>query len=205
MIFPYRKGVGSMQNIYGIGIKEEKRPYCWAWQSSLEELDQYILTNGKEKVLAAIKAFDPNITEKDPEKIVIEQYLNGDWKVLNDFIITDSLVLTFSMAELLSVVGSQKVLNILFNHFEKSLNKPYISENFRETIVAMQKDSQSFLTSFDKCSYEEQRKIRQYVSKRINLHDYIKVEEETKTGEKEKNIDQLEILKEEEYTLKKVA
>ena len=205
MIFPYRKGVGSMQNIYGIGIKEEKRPYCWAWQSSLEELDQYILTNGKEKALAAIKAFDPNITEKDHEKIVIEQYLNGDWKVLNDFIITDSLVLTFSMAELLSAVGSQKVLNILFNHFEKSLNKPYISENFRETIVAMQKDSQSFLTSFDKCSYEEQRKIRQYVSKRINLHDYIKVEEETKIDEKEKNIDQLEILKEEEYTLKKVA
>ena len=205
MIFSYRKGGCNMQNIYGIGIKEEKRPYCWAWPSSLEELDQYIITNGKEKVLDAMKAFDPNITEEDPEKVVIEQYLNGDWKVLNDFILTDPLVLNFSISELLTKVGSQKVLNILFNHFEKSLNKPYISENFRETIVAMQKDSQSFLTSFDKCSYEEQRKIRQYVSKRINLHDYIKVEEETKIDEKEKNIDQLEILKEEEYTLKKVA
>ncbi len=160
-----------MQGIYGLGIlKDHQQDYCLP-MPSLEEIDQLFIKNGKEQILEWMKEYDSVITESNPDKLVIEHCINKRWKPLSDFIIEDSLILTFSFSELLEKENSQKILNILYNHFRNFLNKSYISNQFKILIQSMTMDKEHFLEAFALCNYDEQRNVRLYISKRISLRD----------------------------------
>lgn len=149
-----------MNEIYGLAIKRrDKNDYCIPMP--LEEIDALFIQYSKETILKQMKENDSVITESNPNNVVIKKYQNGKWIDKNIEIITDSIVLEFSLPELFqNEQESNKLLNILSSHFKHYLEKDYVREEFKQAILATKKDKDSFLEKIKYLNYSELRRIR---------------------------------------------
>ncbi len=155
--------------MYGIGITRENREdYCLP-MNDLKTIDEIFLTHSKEEILNILKQNDSVITEEDPELLKIEKYVNGKWKDVHIDIITDPQILSFSFSSLFQVYKEEKILHILYNHFSPYLKKEYITKEFKDAILAMKENKETFLEKLSFLNYDEKREIRLYLSKKIDV------------------------------------
>ncbi len=155
--------------MYGIGIEREHKEDYVLPMNDLKTIDEVFLTRTKEEILEILKQNDSVITETNPDLLKIEKYMNGRWRDLHIDIIDHPEILTFSFEELFHSHKEEKILHILFNHFSSYLKKDYISPEFKETILAMQENKENFLEKLKYLSYDEEREIRVYLSKKIDI------------------------------------
>ncbi len=158
-----------MNEIYGIGFRRKNKvPYCIPL--SLKEIDFLTATHSLEEILNTIKENDSIVTETNPDALRIFKYTNR-WRESNlDFIKKEeTYILTFSFSKLFQYNQNVKLLNILYNHFSSFLTKDYIRPEFKRAILAMKENPNTFLACLSNLSYNEERMIRSYLSKKIDL------------------------------------
>ena len=169
--------------MYGIAISRENKEDYVLPMNDLKTIDEVFLTRTKEEILEILKQNDSVITETNPDLLKIEKYMNGKWKDLHIDIIDNPMVLTFSFEELFHNHKEEKMLHILSNHFSVYLKKDYISPEFKEAILAMQESKEKFLEKIKYVSYDEEREIRVYLSKKIDITkekiETLNIEEDT--------------------------
>ncbi len=169
--------------MYGIAISRENKEDYVLPMNDLKTIDEVFLTRTKEEILEILKQNDSVITETNPDLLKIEKYINGKWRDLHIDIIDNPMVLTFSFEELFHNHKEEKMLHILSNHFSVYLKKDYISPEFKEAILAMQESKEKFLEKIKYVSYDEEREIRVYLSKKIDITkekiETLNIEEDT--------------------------
>lgn len=161
-----------MNKIYAICIpRKNQSPYCI--EMPLEEIDKIFNTYKKEEILKIIHDYDSVMTETDPENLTIRTFLNGNWVNDHDVQIeTNSVLLNYSFPEVYEKISKKESLNKdLYHHFQKYLNRYYVSDLFKDAIR-----NQTFVEDWDHFSYEEKRLIRLYVASRIDLENYISMD-----------------------------
>ena len=155
--------------MYGIAIERENKEDYVLPMNDLKTIDEVFLTRTKEEILEILKQNDSVITETNPELLKIEKYMNGKWRDLHIDIIDNPMILDFSFEELFQNYKEEKILHILSNHFSIYLKKDYISPEFKKAILAMQDSKENFLEKIKNLSYDEEREIRVYLSKKIDI------------------------------------
>ena len=155
--------------MYGIGIEREHKEDYVLPMNDLKTIDEVFLTRTKEEILEILKQNDSVITETNPELLKIEKYMHGKWRDLHIDMIDNPMILIFSFEELFHNHKEEKILHILFNHFSAYLKKDYVSTEFKEVILAMQENKTNFLEKLKYLSYDEEREIRVYLNKKIDI------------------------------------
>ncbi len=153
--------------MYGIGIKKNDWEDYVLPMNDLKTIDQIFFTYTPQEILEKLKQNDSVITETNPELLTIEKYVNGKWREVKK--ITDETILKFSIEQVLDSKEENKVLHILLNHFRPYLKKNYISSEFKKVIADMELGKEAFLKDFSLLTYEEEREIRIYLSKILEI------------------------------------
>jgi len=194
-----------MEEIYGLGIKRSHyEDYCIPMD--LKDIDELFLQYPKKQILDILKQNDSVITETDENTLCIEKYINGKWKKDAVEIIDEESTLTFSFEELLNQEEtSKKILNFLYNHFRNLLTKNYISNEMKQTIIAMQKTKEEFLNSLHNLKYYEERKIRVYLKKQKDIYKIDIPKQENRNPKTPNKVEVLEMFDYEKFSLERKA
>ena len=151
---------------YALGLKRPFQKDYIILIENIEKIDELFLTMGRAGVLEKIKQYDSTITDTNPDCLAIFKLnKNNKWQEVENFIIEDAKILTFSLTNLLERKECQKILNVLYSHFRHDLTKSHTSSLFKQTIMSMKENKDKFLNNFFTCNYEEQRKIRLFMVK----------------------------------------
>ena len=192
---------------YALGLKRPFQKDYIILIENIEKIDELFLTMGRAGVLEKIKQYDSTITDTNPDCLAIFKLnKNNKWQEVENFIIEDAKILTFSLTNLLERKECQKILNVLYSHFRHDLTKSHTSSLFKQTIMSMKENKDKFLNNFFTCDYEEQRKIRlfmvkdNYIKKFLQEDTLEKKPLKSKTKEPKNTIEVLNI---DEYILKK--
>jgi len=185
----------SMQNIYGLGfLRKHQEPYCFPM--SLEEIDGLTTTHSKKEILEILRKNDSVVQETDENTLRIFKIKQNKWKESHiEYLEKEQAhLLNYSLEETLSnEKKTSRHLNDLYSHFSPWLKKNFIDEKMKETIRKMKEGKKEFLESFKELSYENQRQIRTYLGRKMEIQP----------KKKEKNsLEKRVVNQKEEYQLK---
>lgn len=148
-------------NVYAICVRRmNKNDYCIPME--LEQIDELFLKYSKEQVLELLRTNDSVLNETDPNLLSIKKLVNGKYislkylDIINDHRLLDIPLYYFFKEE----KSGSRYCHILYNHLHHLLNKSYVSEIFKQAIIALNESKESFLTSISSLSYSERRIIR---------------------------------------------
>ena len=100
---------------YALGIKRPFQKDYIILIENIDKIDELFLTTGRAGVLEKIKQYDSTITDTNPDCLAIFKLnKNNKWQEVENFIIEDAKILTFSLTNLLERKESQKILNVLY-------------------------------------------------------------------------------------------
>ena len=192
---------------YALGVKRPFQKDYIILMETIDKIDELFLTMGRAGVLEKIKQYDSTITEINPDCLAIFKLnKNNKWQEVENFIIEDEKILTFSLTKLLELKEAQKILNVLYSRFRHDLTKTHTSFLFKQTITSMKENKDKFLNNFYACDYEEQRKIRLFMVRDSYIKKFLQEDTLNKTPLKQNAKEpenSVEVLNIDEYILKK--
>ncbi len=167
-----------MEEVYGLGfLRNHQEPYCFPMP--LDEIDSFTMSHTKEEILKIFQMNDSSFQESNIDGLRIFKLSMNKWKDARiDYLSKeDTFVFTFSFEELFSQEKeTNKILNILFNHFSSYLTKGHIRPSFKECIMAMKQGKDAFLESLSSLSYSDMRLIRTYLVHKIPIKSDISLD-----------------------------
>ncbi len=158
-----------MNYIYGIIIKHPKKEnYGFPFQS-LEIIDQIMTSKTKEELLNDIKRLNIIPYLNDESNIAVGIMQNKKWierKIIPT--ITDSYIINYPF-EKIFLNNPHELANYLYNQLVYLVNKNFISNEFKKTILALKTSYEDFLNDYQNLAYYEKRLIRYTLNKKINI------------------------------------
>lgn len=94
---------------YALGVKRPFQKDYIILMETIDKIDELFLTMGRAGVLEKIKQYDSTITETNPDCLAIFKLnKNNKWQEVENFIIEDEKILTFSLTKLLDLKKLKK-------------------------------------------------------------------------------------------------